>query len=294
MLGLLEHVLPYYERNPQQFETKALKPLSLDDRKAAVALSRESSEVLVAEQTQDGLWFYCRKRQNGVRCTLSNAEVRRFEAILAKKDRTYEEFCFVSAIRKFNLHSCTCRKQANYLRCLHRRTVGIRSGEVNVTELEEPDLPKQSNGPKESGKTRALKGFGKPTYCFFCQKDCKNSHNLKEHLGGVAHTEIMQDLYLKVTKGGEYEKEAGALGEHAKLIEFSGDESSLTPGRYVVLAGDAVGRQLLQARVCAVERGDRQKIKLHVTLASGQDRIINPSLILRLIETEEGNGERRT
>src|ERR1700722_2187871 len=93
---ILEFIIPYFERNKKTFQLHS-KPFSLDERKYAVALSRETSETWLQYSVDKIQWNYCRKRLNGIRTPLTIKDVQDYEEKINQKNWNYEDFCFVTS-----------------------------------------------------------------------------------------------------------------------------------------------------------------------------------------------------
>lgn len=284
---LLLHILPYFERNMKVFSTLATKALSLDERKDAVALTRETSEALVRRNMNNVEWFYCKKRANGVRTPITQEDIQRYETAAAQPEWDYSDFCFLASIRKFNLDDCNCRKNKLYLRCHHRRAVAIKLGLVTPNAIDEPDDPKRTAGrPKASGTIRKFSSSkSQMTYCFICLQDCKSFHNLRSHFQGAAHIGQMQKVWVQLYGS----QEPLSLSNKISLVRFERNPELLTAGQHVLIAGDVLGQELFQGRIRAVElRGPRTGY-LHVSLTTG-DQVVEPNAICAII-TETGDSE---
>ena len=88
---ILEFIIPYFERNKKTFQLHS-KPFSLDERKYAVALSRETSETWLQYSVDKIQWNYCRKRLNGIRTPLTIKDVQDYEEKINQKNWNYEDF----------------------------------------------------------------------------------------------------------------------------------------------------------------------------------------------------------
>jgi len=178
-------------------------------------------------------------------------EVKEYEQILAKEDWTYDEFCVVTSIRKFNAEHCNCKKNTLYNRCHHRRAAAIRLGRIKAEPIEEPDDPKSFVGrPPIPGKSRQSKKKNQMTYCFVCFRECGNFHNLKSHTRGAKHIDRMQSLWDTL----QGEAEEFKFDEKISLLPFFGSPKEvLSAGRFIFISGDDVSLELHQAMVRAVE-----------------------------------------
>src|SRR5438874_379807 len=75
--------------------------------------------------------------------------------------------------------------------------------------------------------------------------------------------------------------------EGISLESIQDDVSVLNPRQYLLLSGDVPSRELLQGIVRAVEpRPNRKGGRVHVTLATGEDRVVDPTAIVRCIKIE--------
>ena len=68
------------------------KGYSLDEKKYAVALSRESSEASIQVTIEMKKIYYCRKRFNGIRASLTESEVQEFEETCKRDKWSYSDF----------------------------------------------------------------------------------------------------------------------------------------------------------------------------------------------------------
>ena len=192
----MEKVIPYDLENQP---TKRPK-LSLLERQWAVRLALEGADVLVARTVKGTRWLYCRKRILGAgRPTLDGSDVSTYERTLHKKTWSMEDFYLIANIRKFKVDSCVCSAYLQYVNCYHCRAARIKYGFVVPATNEQP-----SGDPTSEEVLRADRAVNQKvasTYCYICQRECRNAPNRDAHSNGQTHLKQMSKFHSKISTG---------------------------------------------------------------------------------------------
>jgi len=124
-MTLIEVVMPYMVRNRQSNRNNR----RMEDDDAASELAVAPPEVLRSRLVDGEMWYFTRKRMLGAaRPTLTDVELEFYLSIKAKEVWNYADFVMYSGVRMFNVQTCTCSSNSQWLTCYHTKALRFRNG----------------------------------------------------------------------------------------------------------------------------------------------------------------------